>query len=216
MSSLIFYTDESQALIATDTLATYADGRPFLFTTKAFIVPHLRAIIAGTGAGGFLGKWFVRVNDRMLLRGLEHLNHHAPAILPNIWTEFQREFSIKDVSTTVYHFGFSEVTGRIRSYAYRSTDGFRSEEIAYGLGRKPECDVPDNYQLPDDIKKMMDDQRAIQASKPKEERLYIGGEIVVHYLSKGGFNTYTLHRFDDYLADEIAMYENFRSPEQNS
>jgi len=209
MSSLIFYTDETQALIATDTLATYPDGRPFLFTTKAFIVPHLRVIIAGTGAGGFLGRWFVRINDRMLLRGIEHLNHHTPAILPTMWAELQKEFSLKDVSTTVYHFGFSEATGQMRSYAYRSTNGFRSEDIAYGLGRKPECAVPDNYELPGDIKEMMDDQRSIQASQPKEERLYIGGEIVVHYLSNDGFKTYTLHRFDDYLADEVAMYKNF-------
>ena len=66
MSSLIFHTEQNQVMIATDTLATSPDGRPFKFTTKAFfLLPHLRMIIAGTGAGGFLGRWFIRVNDNL-------------------------------------------------------------------------------------------------------------------------------------------------------
>lgn len=209
MSSLIFWTDESQVLVATDTLATSRDGRPFKFSTKAFIVPHLRLIIAGTGAGGFLGRWFVRVNDGVVVRGVDHMNYHTPSILASVWPGFMKEFSITDTTTTVYHFGFSEETGLIRSFAYRSTNDFRSEPIGYGLGRKPECTLPEDYQLPRDIRKMMDDQRTIQASEPKEKRIYIGGEIVVHHLSKSGFVTYTLDRFEDYANDEAAIYENF-------
>ena len=60
----------------------------------------------------------------------------------------------------------------------------------------------------------MDEQRAIQAARPKETRLYIGGEIEIHHLLKNGtqigFQAYTLDRFDDYTSDEAAMYENFR------
>jgi hypothetical protein len=68
MSSLIFLTEESQVLVATDTLAVSPDGRPFMFTTKAFILPRLKTIIAGTGLGGFLGRWFVRINDGLVVR----------------------------------------------------------------------------------------------------------------------------------------------------
>jgi hypothetical protein len=55
------------------------------------------------------------------------------------------------MTTTVYHFGFSEVTGLIHSFAYRSANNFQSEKIAYGLGIKPECTIPENYSLPQDI-----------------------------------------------------------------
>jgi hypothetical protein len=146
------------------------------------------------------------------VKGIEHLDYHTQRILAADWQRFKQEFAIADTNrtTTVYHFGFSESTGLIRSFAYRSANDFRSEEIGYGLGRKPECEAPEGYQLPRDIRRMMDEQRAIQAACPKETRLYIGGEITIHHLMKAGFNAYTLDRFDDYASDETAMYENFR------
>jgi len=48
----------------------------------------------------------------------------------------------------------------------------------------------------------MNDQRRIQAIRPAHERLYIGGEIEVHHLTKDGFAFYTLYRFEDYDRDE--------------
>ncbi|MGA8761820.1 MAG: hypothetical protein WB562_02935 [Candidatus Sulfotelmatobacter sp.] len=217
MSSLIFWTDETQALVATDTLAVSPDGKPVRFTTKAFIVPHLRLIMAGTGAGGFLGRWFVQVNDNMLVRGIEHLDYHTPRILAAYWLRFKQEFSITDTNrtTTVYHFGFSENTGLIRTFAYRSANEFRSERVGYGLGYKPECRLPEGYQIPRDIRRIMDDQREVQAASPTEgTRLYIGGEIMLHHISKSGFVAYPLDRFEDYATDEEAMYENFRAEEE--
>jgi hypothetical protein len=212
MSSLIFYTEESLVLVATDTLATSPDGRPFKYTTKAFILPHLRMIIAGTGVGGFLGRWFIEINDRMVVGGVDHLDYHTPSNLAAMWQGYKQEFSFTDsMTTTVYHFGFSEVTGVIHSYAYRSANGFQSERLEqYGLRVKPECPAPENFQFPKDIRKMMGDQRAIQAAKPKEQRIYIGGDIQIHHLGHDGFYAYTLDRFEDYDRDEKAMYENFR------
>jgi hypothetical protein len=63
MSSLICYADESQVLVATDTLATLPDGRPFKFATKALIVPDLKFIMAGIGMFGFLNRWFLYMNE---------------------------------------------------------------------------------------------------------------------------------------------------------
>lgn len=211
MSSLIFYTDENQALIATDTLAVSYDGKPFKFTTKAFVIPHLSVIIAGTGFGGFCDRWLVQVNDRMVVRGIDNLDYHTTGSLADQWAKYKEEFSIPDhITTTVYHFGFSEEDHTIHSYAYRSTNGFRSESIRYGLAVKPECAVPDNYNLPVDIPSMMQHQRELQSHRPKEERLYIGGEIHVIHLTKNGFSIYPLARFDDFDSDEDAIYRNFR------
>ena len=208
MSSLIFHTDEKQVFAATDTLAVTPDGTPFFFTTKAFVVPHLRMIMAGTGAGGFLDRWFISVNQ-MIVRGVDDLKHCTPESLQKLWVEFRKAYSFPDdFTTTVYHFGFSEITGVINSYAYRSTNNFRSEPLQYGLAIKPECTVPDNYRLPHDLKSMMDEQRAIQRSRPAGDQLYIGGEIYVHHLMEGGSNVYRLDRFDDYEQDRETIYTN--------
>jgi hypothetical protein len=210
MSSLIFHTDESKVLVATDTLATSPDGKPFKFTTKAFPLPHLRMIVAGTGFGRFVGGWFLSINEEMLVRGIDHLDCHTPSSLASRWQRFKQEFSIQDgMTTTIYHFGFSEDTGLVHSFAYRSTNDFRSERIQYGLAVKPECTVPDNCCLPRDIKMMMSDQRAVQESRPDDQRVYIGGEIVVHHLSGDGLSICTLDRFEEYARDEKAMYEAF-------
>jgi hypothetical protein len=210
MSSLIFATDSGQAFVATDTLAVSYNGEPSFFTTKAFIVPHLRMIIAGTGVTGLMSKWFVQVAHGMVVRGIEHLDYHTPDNLNRIWRNMKEEFTIpENFTSTIYHFGFSEENELIKSYAYRSTNDFDSDPLIYGLGVKPECTIPENYILPDDIPAMMQDQRERQVLQPKESRLYIGGEILITHLTKIGFNSYNLCKFEDYDADEEAIYLNY-------
>jgi len=212
MSSLIFHTDQIQVFVATDTLATSLDGKPAMFTTKAFVVPHIRTIICGTGAGGFLGRWFIQINDRMIVRGIDNLDCHTPKILAASWITYKEEFSLPDsVSVTVYHFGFSEEDGQIHSYAYRSNNNFRSESLGYGVGIKPECNLTEKYVFPMDIKNIMDEQRRIQASRPAHERVFIGGEIQIFHLTANGINIYTLARFEDYDGDEQAIFSNSSS-----
>ncbi len=144
---------------------------------------------------------------------LDHLNYHTPSNLASIWPRYKQEFSVPDgITTTVYHFGFSEVTRLIHSFAYRSANDFRSEQHSgYCLGVKPECSVPNNISLPQDIRKMMDEQRSIQAALPENQRVHIGGEIEIFHLTKDGFAIYTLDRFEDYARDEKAIYENFQA-----
>jgi len=210
MSSLIFATDKDQAFVATDTLATLYDGTPLMFTTKAFIVPHLRMIMCGTGVARFLGRWFIKVNDQMTVRHIDNLNDHTPKNLMALWQSHKQEFSVPSgLSTTVYHFGFSEEDALIHSYVYRSTNNFKSEVLEYGIGVKPGFQIPKDYTLPTDIKKWMDNQRSIQASLPKDQGVHIGGEILIHHLTKIGFNVYTLGRFEDFEANERSIYENF-------
>jgi hypothetical protein len=102
------------------------------------------------------------------------------------------------------------VSGPIHSFAYRSTNDFQSEPIEYGIGVKPECAIPINYRLPQDIKAMMDEQRTIQTSLSKDKRIYVGGEIQVYHLSREGCYVCTLDRFEDYDRDEKAIYDRFR------
>ncbi|MCP4165919.1 MAG: hypothetical protein GY759_08500 [Chloroflexi bacterium] len=87
MSSLIFYIDTDQALIATDTLGVTPSGQPVMFSSKAIYLPHIRTIIAGTGAGSFSGDWAMMANNRMVLSGICNLDFHTPQILRDRWSK---------------------------------------------------------------------------------------------------------------------------------
>jgi hypothetical protein len=210
MSSLIFYTEQEQALIATDTLAVSTDGRPISLTSKAFHLPHLRMVLAGTGCGGFLDRWLLQLNSRMIVPGIEALSVHTPSRLNTLWDAYQDEFTSPIGRTTsVYHFGFSETSDSIKAYAYRSENGFASEDRPYGIYVKPECSVPEPYKLPDDFRTMMDEQRKIQRQKPANERIHIGGQIVVHHLVRAGCSTFSTGCFEDFDDDVKGIYARF-------
>ena len=199
MSSLIFYTDPSQALVATDTLAVKPDGTPLMFGSKAIFLPHLKTIIAGTGLGSFSGGWANYVNDRLIVKGLRNLDFHTPDGLNGLWKRMKVEHGVPEsMTTTVYQFGISEDDGEIRSYAYRSTNEFASEPLPHGTRAKPECSFPTEGNIVQHLRSMMYEQRSIQALKSPNERLYIGGDCVVMHLTNEACTTATLFRFDDY------------------
>jgi hypothetical protein len=209
MSSLIFYTDAEQILVATDTLSVNPDGSPMMFSSKAIYLPHLRTIIAGTGMGMFSGDWAMQANNRMVLSGILNLDYHASAILRERWIKCRAEYSLPDgLTTTVYHFGLSEDDSSVCAFAYRSTNDFVSERLEYGFGLKPKCGLPEQGTLIENLPSMMEEQRKDQAGKSKSERLYIGGECIALHLTKEGCHAFTVFRFEDYLDDLKAILSN--------
>jgi hypothetical protein len=211
MSSIIFVIREQEAMVATDTLAT-SNGKASFFTTKTLIVPHLKMMIAGTGVAGFADMWAACVNSRMLVKGIDDLDNHTPGNLAAIWVGYKEQLSIaKQAITTIYHFGFSENTGLIRCFVYGSENGFKSEPVSEGDYVRPKCAISDGYQYPKDIRKMMEEQRAIQSRLPKGKRLHIGGEIQVHHLTKAGFSVETLDQFDDYERHKNEMHQQHKN-----
>lgn len=210
MSSIIFYSDENQALIATDTLATEPDGNPLLFASKAIHLPHLDTVIAGTGQGGFASQWAMQVNDRMVLSGIDNLDFHTPKGLRDLWKKYCIEYQIAEGSTTtVYQFGYCHEKGKMIVTAYRSTNNFESEPRPYGLAAKPECTFPEgDYEIPKVFIEMMNEQREIQSNKPKDEQIHIGGVINVLHLTETGCSSYTLHRFHDYETHKNQLFTN--------
>ena len=206
MSSLIYKVEKNQVFIATDTLATL-NGRALRFTTKAFPLPHLRMVIAGIGLDGFLDHWLVALNAEPL-RGIDTLNEHAQAGLLNVLRSFKRQFPDMNEAVSVYHFGFSETTGIIQSFAYKSEEQFEPRQIACGLYVKPsvpEDVIPKDTLHPSDIPRIMAAQRAMQAKLPKEARVSIGGEIYMHHLEQTGYEAYRLGQFEDYAETRRAI-----------
>ncbi|EEW2545476.1 hypothetical protein GXH09_08990 [Escherichia coli] len=208
MSSLIFYTDEIQAVVATDTLAV-DNGKPIAFVSKSGFIPHLKTIVAGTGAGGFANKWLLEASTRMVVRGIQNLDFHTPKALNRLWLDYKKEFSLPDeFTTTVYQFGICEGTGKTVSYAYRSTNDFKSESLGYGTGVKPDCTILEGN-LVDIIPTMMNEQRYLESKKPVHERIYIGGEIILYHLTEKGCNCFKIGEFDDYKTQQDNLLSNF-------
>ena len=211
MSSLIFYTDGSQALIATDTLAVNENGNPAFFCSKANHIPHLKMLIAGTGVAGFSNEWALQASTSMLVKGIHNLDYHTPEALRALWKEYKGKKSVSEsFTTTVYQFGISEETEGVVGFAYRSTNNFMSEEIGYGTVVKPECDVLEG-DLIESLPKMMKQQRLFQNSAPKNERVYIGGEIIAHHLTANGCNTFKVSEFDDFSEHLASMFKHHES-----
>lgn len=199
MSSLIFYTDPSQALVAMDTLAVKPAGTPLMFCSKAIYLPHLKTIIAGTGLGKFAGDWANHVNNQLIVGGLRNLDYHTPDGLRAHWRRVKEEQDIPDsITTTIYQIGVSEDDEEVRAYAYRSTTQFESEPLAHGTRAKPGCTFPTEGHILHHLRPMMLEQRSLQEGSSPEKRLYIGGECVVMHLTKETCMTATLFRFDDY------------------
>jgi len=134
MSAFNFiYVDEFVA-IAMDSQASRDDGdrqdRPFGYFTKVFALPHLNAVLCGTGNQGLVLDWFVKVETQIIARDVVFLDQIAPTLLPEIAAQNPPG------DTTIYHFGFDRA-GTLGGYAYRSPKNFASEPLAKGFGIKP-------------------------------------------------------------------------------
>ena len=78
MSSLLFYTDENEAIVVTDTLLHYSVDTPPGFTSKAISFPHMRMIIAATGSALLFSRWIGLVNNQGFALDIDTVNAHAP------------------------------------------------------------------------------------------------------------------------------------------
>ena len=200
MSSLIFYTDEKQALVAFDTLVVSpGNEEPEYFASRAIYLPHLRTILASTGLARFMEQWFCLVNQ-MPVGDIHDLNEFSPSNLVKLFDWFNTVNEYRDPEeTTIYQIGFSERDNRIHSFAYSSSGAFNPEPLAYGLAMKPPCPVPDGeFRFIDHVPGLMNKQREEEDRKEPGKRSYIGGEIYGMYLTSEGCNSFKLGAFDDY------------------
>ena len=194
-----------------DTLCCSYDGSPSHHTTKFTYVPHIRTIIAGTGLGNFSTEWALPIVGAALTLGIEHLDEFASEQLSLLWAERKQKDRLPpELTTTVYHFGISETTGKVVNIAYRSEDDFVSEKLSYGLAVKPYCEPPvGDYDFYEMVPGLMDKQRIFQEERPMGERLYIGGEILACYLNADYFKSWSLGKFSDFDTQTKKMFSNF-------
>lgn len=198
MTSLLFFTDDHEATVVTDTLIATKSEEFLGFANKAVSVDRLKLLIAGTGAADLFIRWISFVNNECTATDVDSLNDQATKKLQAIWREMQRETpAFADYTATVYLFGVSNNTGLIHSYVYRSDNNFASSRIAQGLAMKPalavdELENVEYWRFPESGKEIMRRQAEVEYLKPKGERVLIGGEANVLTLSKAGCKFWSL------------------------
>lgn len=136
-------TDEAVYLLIDTLLSDPDDLSPVAFSTKIHPLPHLQALICGTGHAQAIAEWVATVNLTLPVRDAAHLDQFAPMELRKLFARHPKEdIGEREITTTLYHFGFNERAGRFVGFAYRSADDFRSEPLAQGFGLKPAPDWP--------------------------------------------------------------------------
>ena len=195
MSSLLFYTDANEVIVATDTLLHYPDGSAPGFCSKAIALPHIRMIVAGTGSALLLNRWLGLVNNQGVSLDVDAINEHTPETLQSLWRELNAQFpALHQQTATIYHFGFSDDTGNIHGFAYRSESNFASEKLDYGLGFKPDLMDKSGINLrsfPDCAPEIMRRQ-ILQEDMKTKDRVYIGGTVQINHLTRKGLSIYSL------------------------
>ncbi|MHA1148948.1 MAG: hypothetical protein ACTSR8_11980 [Promethearchaeota archaeon] len=204
MTALIYHYERDLVFIAMDSLALDEQKNPFKYVTKFYILPHLNCIVCGTGLFRMITKWIDFVQNSMIFKDVIDLNKQTPTDLRKISNELELP---DNGSSTIYHFGVDAKDKRMVAYAYRSKNLYKSEELIYGLGIKPDYENVIQIAL-ESIKKeglingsveIIKYLKNIDDNLDLESRLGIGGEIHSVLLSKEGkYSIETIYRFSDY------------------
>jgi hypothetical protein len=212
MSLLMFDHDKENVLVFTDTLATSMDGTPRNFSNKCLAIPTMNLVVAVTGLANFHERWVTLLRESMLARDITMLDLHAPEALRELWAQFEAEEGPLPSTCTLYHFGVDEESGECIRITYRSESNFESEYGDPGIAVKP---PPEAVSL-EEVSQTLDDLdgwmqlatliRVEQDAKPIEDRVHVGGDIMLTALaSDGSIHIRRLARFDDYEEHWLTM-----------
>jgi hypothetical protein len=173
-------------MVVTDTLTCWTQGGPVShFSSKVHPLQHIKMMMSGTGVAAFIAEWYKMVAYAMLVTDIDHLDHHTPESLRDLWAKGGYG-EVEGVTSTVYHFGWSEADARFVSYAYRSTEGFASERQEDGIALKP---FPEEI---DDIAAWIDglswekvalQQQAEDRKRAGPPRVGIGGDLLCYNMT---------------------------------
>ena len=152
-------------------------------------------------------------SKEFVVEDLVHLGKFAQRELQKLWGTY----SDHGGTSTIYHFCWDRYDSRYRAFAFRSTGGFASEELGYGIGTKPGVPNAKLVAYPDSFIEVMVKQRESQSAKSLEDRVFIGGEIQLACMEKGGpLSISTVHRFPDYSDMYADMCKHLASNSEQS
>jgi len=198
MSALNFLASDRAALVVADTLGTFpATGRPGLFCTKVMPLPHLRMLIASVGVIDIATGWHAYVQGHLVVPGIAEASQYAPVFLRRIW----KDRPPNGGRTVIYHIGIDGPGGRLRVYAFDSSNDFQCNEKPVPLCLlSPDTPgiLPSEIKSTESLIQAVITQREHDLKRPPLERVGIGGEVIATTIFDGMISVKTVHRFDDY------------------
>ena len=176
-------TDDVVYVLADTLLCDPDDLSPVAFATKVHALPHLQAVICGTGHAQAIAAWVATVNTELLVRDIADLDRLAPAELRRLHArDPDADASPREIATTLYHFGLDERAGRFVGFAYSSANDFRSEALPRGFGLKPAPDWPVDgrsiTRLPEHLVAVAERQKAQDEATEAGRRVMVGGKLI--------------------------------------
>lgn len=216
MTALNYILGEQGVIISMDTLSLMMeDKQPFKFVTKFFPIPHMNCVICGTGNLDAIINWFVFVEKSIMANGIYQLNELSVQEMPN----FMKKYNGNNLCT-IYQFGLHEIDNKFHGFAYRSTNNFQSEELAYSIGIKPQnafsqddfksilTEIQDQtISLDDVLVKIMHRQKEYDDSLDLKNKIGIGGIVQILALAKDNIQIRNYHYFDDYEKTGIQILD---------
>jgi len=221
MTALNFLLEPERVVIFMDTLSLRTDKTPFKYASKIFPLPHLRGVICGTGLLNTIMDWYTLVEGQVIGNIMDIPNKIAPSRLPEIHSKYNLN---ETIDATIYHFGFNprESGGRIRGFAFRSTNNFVLEELKDGYGIKPYDDETIKYFWEEfkssngDLVKTYINVMKLQKDKDDKDdpkkRIGIGGSIHMFYFDRNRQFIWECYNFDDYDETYGKMLQEIAKP----
>ena len=190
MTLLNYLLTDDAVYVMTDTVISDPDDLvPVGFTTKVYPLPHLQALICGTGHVQPIVEWVAHINRHLLVRDIVQLDPIAPSSLRALFGRYAlQQAGEHEVTTTLYHFGFDSAARRFAGFAYRSVDHFESEPLEPGFGFKPApewpLDASQLKKLPDDFIALAKKQKAQDDATKLTKRVGVGGQLIFHAMQR--------------------------------
>ncbi|OAB45990.1 hypothetical protein [Paenibacillus glacialis] len=197
MTALNFIFDSENVYIAMDTLSiTVDEKKPFKFASKIFPLPHLRSVMCGTGNIDLILDWNKMINRNVISYDIDYLNILTTEALRNLNSQYPKE-----VTSTIFQFGYSHKQNAFRGFVYRSTNDFNVEEYEYCAAIKPQVSFDFYEELSiHGVDEMFIKLITLQKYEDdlSKDKVGIGGEIHRFIMSKDSNQLDIIYRFPDH------------------
>lgn len=206
MSAVNCHILEDEIAIVSDTKAVSMGRTPRSFTSKFHPMPHMNTVMTSTGLACFTLEWYRHAMQTMIVKDVDGLDHYAPEQLRRLW-ERHPDNRTDEMTTSIFHLGYSEEQERMVGYRYHSDYDFESEELDTGFILKPKTPGLQDLreELGDETLQFLVEaihlQKDYDDQQEDSDRYPIGGEIELCLMHPNMTTIKTLARFDDYERD---------------
>ncbi|WP_339820686.1 hypothetical protein MKZ15_06210 [Paenibacillus sp. FSL R7-0216] len=208
MTALNFLFTQDAVFIAMDTLSLSDSRKPLKYVSKIFPLLHLRSVMCGTGNLDLILRWYKRIERYVVAKDIDYLSTITQENLQELNSE-----NPKEVTTTIYQFGYSEDRKGFRGFVFRSDKNFELEEYEYCAAMKPKVDINfykeiEKNGVDDAFIKIMQKQKAEDDNS--DIRVGIGGEIHRLTLLKDTANFDIIYKFPGFESQYAEMIKNLQ------